>query len=386
MKNTANTAKFPAFEIAYYHQFISPAFARHLLDHADAVKEIPGLCQVGQRGGLETTDALQFLVKLYDRIKPQLSAVLQQRIADRQFIDERVRACYQFNTNLNRDILDSDYQTIIGLEDGEGRIVIGPKSQNYCRPGGKPVAPIPAYLKGPHVTLFGPPDSAKMAINAMNAYHRKLKSEPVIVEQLLKQQRANAKWGADDEDSKTPLRQDLIDAAVNLTGCFERNLSLKEGTKTYQLAEDNLSTPIKRFPGLALPSNFLFWHNNPIPLHLYDFALHLFRNWHIAESLCFYVPKLENEEEAQYIHTMVATAEEMIRQLHPEYRPGTIRLMIVLENPRAILRTHEIMDALHPFFVGASLGWHDYLASTARVFKEDSNHRIPVKADPNIVI
>jgi hypothetical protein len=65
---------------------------------------------------------------------------------------------------------------------------------------------------------------------------------------------------------------------------------------------------------------------------------------------------------------------------------GTIRLMIVLENPRAILRTHEIMDALHPYFVGASLGWHDYLASTARIFKEDGNYRIPVKADPNIVI
>ena len=44
------------------------------------------------------------------------------------------------------------------------------------------------------------------------------------------------------------------------------------------------------------------------------------------------------------------------------------------------------MDALYPYFAGASLGWHDYLASTARLFKEDPNYRIPVKADPNIVI
>ena len=65
---------------------------------------------------------------------------------------------------------------------------------------------------------------------------------------------------------------------------------------------------------------------------------------------------------------------------------GTVRLMIVLENPRAIVRTHEIIDALHPYFVGASLGWHDYLGSTARIFKEDSHYRIPVKADPDIVI
>ena len=35
---------------------------------------------------------------------------------------------------------------------------------------------------------------------------------------------------------------------------------------------------------------------------------------------------------------------------------------------------------------GASLGWHDYLASMARLMKEDPNYRIPVKADPEIVI
>src|SRR5262249_21518949 len=109
-------------------------------------------------------------------------------------------------------------------------------------------------------------------------------------------------------------------------------------------------------------------------------------NWNDPRALVFYVPKLENEEEAQYLHQMIATAETMIRERHPSYALGTVRLMIVLENPRAIVRAHEIMDALHPYFAGASLGWHDYLASTARIFKEDPCYRIPVKADPEIVI
>ena len=100
----------------------------------------------------------------------------------------------------------------------------------------------------------------------------------------------------------------------------------------------------------------------------------------------FYVPKLENEEEAAYIHKMISAAELMIKHLHNEYQLGSVRLMIVLENPRAIVRTHEIIDALYPYFAGASLGWHDYLGSTARLFKEDSHYRIPVKADPDIVI
>ncbi|MGE3975257.1 MAG: serine hydrolase [Bdellovibrionales bacterium] len=376
----------PFFDIEYYHDYISPSLAEHLLSQSKKNSQVPDLSEIGTGGGLETPEALQFLVQLYEAIQEDLKSALEQRVIDRKFIDERVFACSEFNTKLNREITDENHQTILGLEDAKGRIVIGPKNQNYCQSGGQPVAPIPSFLQGPHVTLFGPPDSAKMAVNAMNSYHRKLKNEPQIVETLLRSQKSVPKWGADDEDSKTPLRADLVDAAVNLTACFEKTLRLEEGAKKYELAEDHLALPIKRFPGLALPCTFLFYKKNPIPLHLYDFALHLFRNWKNPEALVFYVPKLENEEEAKYIHKMISVAEGLVKKNNPSYQLGTVRLMIVLENPRAILRTHEIMDALYPYFVGASLGWHDYLASTARLFKEDRHYRIPVKADPDIVI
>jgi allantoicase/malate synthase/CubicO group peptidase (beta-lactamase class C family)/2-oxo-4-hydroxy-4-carboxy--5-ureidoimidazoline (OHCU) decarboxylase len=378
----------PFFEIPYYHDFISPDLATALLKEARPVSGVNGLYGIGSGGGLETTEALLFLTSLYEAVKEDLKEVLEQRITDRKFIDERVRACSQFNDNLNRDILNPDYKTIIGLEDTKGRVVFGPLQKKYANRGGKAIAPIPTFLQGTHVTLFGPPDSAKMAMNAMNSYHRRLKDEPAIVAELLRSSGEYPKWGADDEDSKTPLREDLVDAAVNLTACFDRSLRLpvEEGGKKYELAKDHLALPIKRFPGLALPCTFLFFKNNPIPIHLYDFALHLFHNWKNEQALVFYVPKLENEEEAKYVHTMIATAERMIRASHPSYREGSVRLMIVLENPRAILRTHEIIDALYPYFVGASLGWHDYLASTARIFKEDHHYRIPVKADPDIVI
>jgi malate synthase len=293
------------------------------------------------------------------------------------------------NRALNIDFLDERYDTIIGQEDAQGRIVMGPKNEFYAKAGGgKPISAIPDYLSGPHVTLFGPPDDPKLSINAMNAFHRKLKDEPVVVTELLANSKYSPKWGADDEDSKTPLRRDLISAGVNLTGCFDGDLSFVDPKtkKSYQLEKDHLSHPIKRFPGLALPCSFLFYRDEPLPLHLYDFALHLFKNWQHNDALCFYVPKLENEEEASYIRLMIETAEKLIQKNHPAYKIGSIRLLIVLENPRAIFRVNEIMDNLYPYFAGASLGWHDYLASTARVFKEDGNYRIPVKADPNIVI
>lgn len=381
-----NTRESAFFEMPYYHDFISPGLARHLLNQADEVGGIPGLRHVGELAGLETREAFEFLAALYQNLRLDLSRVLSVRAADRKFIDERVKACFEFNQKLGRDFLSPDYKTVIGLEDAEGRIVIGPKNERYCAPGGAKVAPIPDHLKGPHVTLFGPPDSAKLSINAMNSFHRKLSGEPAIVETLLYGQKAAPMWGADDEDSKTPMHADLADAASNLSKCFAGKLTVIEGAKTYELAKERLAQPIKRFPGLALPCPFLFYQDSPIPLHLYDFALHLFANWHNAKALTFYVPKLETEEEARYIHKMISTAESMIQKRHPQYVLGSVRLMVVLENPRAILRTHEIMDELYPYFAGASLGWHDYLASTARLFKEDANYRIPVKADPYIVI
>lgn len=376
----------PFFEIPYYHRTLSPAWARELLRQSREIPGVPGLREVGVGGGLETPEALRFLAELYAETKDELRALLEQRMQDRKFIDERMRACHVFNSEMGRDWLDKDYLLPLGLQDARGRVVMGSLGDHALKPGGRPVAELPEHLRGVHVTLFGPPDSAKMAINAMNAYHRKLPGEPAIVEELLSAQKSSPYWGADDEDSKTPIRSDLVDAGVNLTACFDGTLEHREGTKHYALAKDNLALPIKRFPGLALPCTFLFQGENPIPLHLYDFALHLFRNHGNAKALTFYVPKLENEEEARYLHRMIARAEAKIQARHPEYKLGTTRLMIVLENPRAILRAHEIMDALHPYFAGASLGWHDYLASTARLFRNEPHYRIPVKADPDIVI
>lgn len=380
------------FEISYYNDFISPELFEYLLRESTSYDGVDGLEHVGQTGGLETPDSFKFLCELYELLKDDLKKVLERRVTDRQFFDQRTKACFEFNKSLKIDFLDPLSQSVIGHQDARGRVVVGPKagiqSKSYFKKNGSPIAPLPDFLQGHHVTLFGPPDDAKLSINAMNSFHRKIKGEPVVVEEILKDYESNPKWGADDEDSKTPLREDLISAARNLTSCFEGNLTYVDAKtqKTYSLETERQTLPIKRFPGLALPCTFLFYRKNPIPLHLYDFALHLYRNWHNARALSFYVPKLENEEEAAYIRKMVSAAEQKIHALHPNYKIGSIRLFIVLENPRAIFRVNEILDELYPYFAGASLGWHDYLASTARLFKEDSNYRIPVKADPDIVI
>lgn len=376
-------------EISYYSDYVTEEFFNFIKKELKAFDGVEGLSHHGPSGGLENQESLKFVVTLYEKVKPRLKQVLDQRKIDRSFIDERMKTYHLANKEQGIDFLSKDYQTVLGDVDSTDRIVIGPKRKNYCgKSTDNKVAPIPEFLDSFHVTLFGPPDDPKLSINAMNAYHRKLKEEPAIVEEILKTNTNLPMWGADDEDSKTPMREDLINASINLTGCFNGDIKFedKRRGKSYELVQDKLAQPIKRFPGLALPCTFMYYHDNPLPLHLYDFALHLFHHWHNPKALCFYVPKLENEEEAAYIKHMIETAEHMIKDIHSEYEIGTVRVIIVLENPRAVFRVNEMMDELYPYFVGASLGWHDYLGSTARLFKEDGNYRIPVKADPDIVI
>ena len=375
-------------DVPSYLDFLPPTMLDCLVRESEPVDAIDGLrIASGLRRefpGIETDEALQFVCDLYTEVKSQLAAVLRQRTTDREFLDRETKYCNQRNEGI--DYLSAEYETVIGKKDKSGRMVIG------SLPGVNPKliakVHVPEFLRGYQVTLFGPPDTAKMAINAMNALNRRLPDEPAIVNELVESLGQVPRWGADNEDSKTPIMANFLRACENLVGCFDRTIRFEdpENQQTYQLDENGLSIPIKRIPGLALPDGSHLLNGNPLPLHLFDFAMHLIHNWQRPEALVFYVPKLENELEAAYVKNMVEVAERKMKNAHPEYELGTVRLLVVFENPRAIFRIHEIADTLAPYFVGGSLGWHDFLGSTARLFKHDPHYRIPVKADPNIVI
>jgi len=373
-------------EIPAYSRFLPGDLLGRLWETAEPVAGIDGLrVASGLREefpNIETGEALEFVRSLYLEVKAELNRVLEKRLIDRDFMDRETLACVERNGSIPYS--SPGYQTVIGKKDGSGRIVVGPLPAGGSSP--QPVE-IPDFLKGDQVTLFGPPDTAKMSINAMNAFNRVSPNEPTIVTELAEAAGQVPRWGADNEDSKTPIMADFLRACENLVGCFDGTIRFEEpGGKVYKLDETGLSKPIKRIPGLAIPDGTHLLDGNPLPLHLFDFAMHLWHNRTRREALVFYVPKLENEEEAAYLKFLIDRAEAMIREVEPSYEPGTIKLFIVFENPRAIFRIREIAETLRPHFLGGSLGWHDFLASAARLFKHDPNYRIPVKADPNIVI
>lgn len=372
-------------DVPAYLAFLDAPLLTRLNELAEPVEGVPGLrvCAGLQAAfpRIETPAALAFICDVYRDVRDELAAVLARRTEDRAAIDAATAAMVPRNAALPFD--SPEYATVIGLE-RDGRIVLGPARQSAAPP---PVE-VPPFMAGDQVTLFGPPDTAKLSINAMNAVHRVPAGEPPIVARLVEASGEVPRWGADDEDSKTPIMRSFLLACENIIGCFDGTLRFVDDArgKTYELAAERRSKPIKRIPGLALPDGNHLLDGNPLPLHLFDFALHLYWNWDRPQALVYYVPKLENEEEAAYLKHLIDAAERRIHALHPSYEPGTVKVILVFENPRAIFRIKEMAAALHPHFIGGSLGWHDFLGSTARVFKNDPRYRIPVKADPNIVI
>lgn len=373
-------------DISAYHAFLPKPLLAALRASAEPVPAVPGLAVApGLRTNfpeVETDTALAIAVEVFRSVGAQLHAVLEQRAQDRAFIDTHTAAAVA--ANRGRAIDDPDYATVLGMTDTAGRVVIGPL------PDRPPLAPVevPPFLAGEQITLFGPPDTARMAINAMNALHRQRPDEPAIVGELVEQSGMVPRWGADDEDSQTPIMARFLAACRNLQGCYDGTLTATHPRtgKRYTLAETGRSLPIKRIPGLALPDGSHLLDGQPLPLHLFDLTTHVWHNRHRPEALVFYVPKLENEEEAAYLRALLDATETAVRTHDPGCALATTKVLLVFENPRAIFRIEEMAAALGPHFLGGSLGWHDYLGSTARLFKNDPNYRIPVKADPEIVI
>lgn len=376
-----------AARAARYHDFLAPELIARLDADAVPVPEVPGLrVAAGLRElypAIETVDALGLVVEVHRAVEEHLARVLDQRVADRAFVDARTRELAP--RNVGRPYGDPEYATVLGLRDDAGRVVVGPTG---APPPAVARVDVPAFIAGDQVTLFGPPDTARMSINAMNALHRKRPDEPAIVAELVAASGQVPRWGADDEDSQTPIMESFLRACENLVGCFDRTLRFEDTARgrSYVLADDGLSKPIKRVPGLAIPDGSHLLDGQPLPLHLYDLVQHVWHNRTRPEALVVYFPKLESEEEASYLAHLVRATEAAVQARHPAYVPGSVRVLVVFESPRAIFRIREIAAALHPYFLGGSLGWHDFLASTARLFRFDPRYRIPVKADPDIVI
>ena len=224
------------------------------------------------------------------------------------------------------------------------------------REGDWQVAAIPEDLLDRRVEITGPAEP-KMIINALNS---------------------GAKvFMADLEDSLAPAWGKIIEGQKALYDAVRHTLTYQspEG-KTYQLNKENLAVMIVRPRGWHLPENHVRYQGKPVAGALLDFGLYFFHNAkeRVARGTgCyFYLPKLENHEEAQLWADIFAFSETAL-----SLPKSTIRATVLIEVITAAFEMHEILHVLRDYAVGLNCGRWDYIFSTIKKFHARPEFLLP---------
>jgi malate synthase len=273
-------------------------------------------------------EAMRFVTELVQRFAPKREALLTKRIARQAAFDR-------------------------------GEFPDFKKETAELRRSAWTVAPVPKDLLDRRVEITGPAEP-KMIINALNS---------------------GAKvFMADLEDSLTPRFDKVMEGQKALYEAVRQSLSFAspEG-KTYALNAKNLAVLIVRPRGWHLPERAVEWNGAPVPGALVDFGLYFFHN--AAERLkrgtgpYFYLPKLENAEEAQLWAEVFAFSEDYLKLPR-----GSIKATVLIEVITATFEMHEILHALKDYAVGLNCGRWDYIYSVIKKFHAHPEFMLPERS------
>ncbi|HUR28332.1 MAG TPA: malate synthase A [Planctomycetota bacterium] len=217
-------------------------------------------------------------------------------------------------------------------------------------------APPPRDLLDRRVEITGPTDR-KMIINALSSG-------------------ANV-FMADFEDSNAPSFENLIVGQQNLFDAVRRTIRFEDpkSGKSYRLAE-SVATLVVRPRGWHLEEKHLLVDGKPMSGSLFDFGLFFFHN---ARELVargsgpyFYLPKLENHQEARLWNEVFLAAQDALG-----LPIGTIRATVLIETILAAFEMDEILYELREHSTGLNCGRWDYIFSFIKKFRNRPDCVLP---------
>lgn len=272
-----------------------------------------------------TNDALDFVARLHKKFNPKRVELLQKRIEKQKQIDQGIFPDFLVET---KSIRESEWT----------------------------VAPLPKDLLDRRVEITGPVDR-KMIINALNS---------------------GAKvFMADLEDSNSPSWNNNVEGQINLKDAVNKTISYTnlENGKSYTLNAE-IATLMVRPRGWHMAENGMEIDEKPVSGSLFDFGLFFFHN---AKNLIahssgpyFYLPKLENHQEAQLWNEVFVYAQEQLG-----IPVGTIKATVLIETITASFEMNEILYALKDHSAGLNCGRWDYIFSFIKKFKNHPSFVLP---------
>jgi malate synthase len=220
------------------------------------------------------------------------------------------------------------------------------------------VAPVRADLLDRRVEITGPVER-KMIINALNSG-------------------ANV-FMADFEDSNTPTWDNVIQGQINLYDAVRRTIELTSPEGKRYALQSSVATLMVRPRGWHLDEKHILLDGRPVPASLVDFGLYFFHN---AQELIdrgsgpyFYLPKLESHLEARLWNDVFLAAQDLLGVPR-----GTIRATVLIETILAAFEMDEILYELRQHSAGLNCGRWDYIFSIIKKFREHPEMVMPDRA------
>ena len=272
-----------------------------------------------------TPDALKFVAYLERAFGPQR----------RRLMEERVERQKQFDDGA----LPNFYWKTLHIRQARWR-----------------VKGIPQDLQDRRVEITGPVER-KMVINALDS---------------------GAKvFMADFEDSCAPTWRNIMDGQCNLRDAVDGSIDYTDpkSGKSYSL-NDQVAVLIARPRGWHLTEDHVLVDGKPMSASLFDFGLYVYHNFKtfLAKGTrpYFYLPKLENHEEAQLWDDVFVAAQKALGM-----KIGTIKATVLIETFPAAFEMDEILYALRKHIVGLNCGRSDYIFSFIKSLRNHAQFTLP---------
>ncbi len=281
----------------------------------------------GAQDRILTPQAIRFLVKLATMFEPRRRRLLNAR-----------RAC--------QVLLDA------------GQLPDFPAETAEIRQAQWKVAEPPADLLNRRVEITGPTDR-KMIINALNSG-------------------ANV-FMADFEDSNSPTWENVIEGQANLCDAVNGSIAYTSPEGKHYEVREPAAVLMVRPRGWHLVEKHFLIDGEPISASLFDFGLFFFHN---AKALLrngtgpyFYLPKLENRQEARLWNDVFLAAQDTLGVSR-----GTIRATVLIETILAAFEMEEILWELREHSAGLNCGRWDYIFSYIKKFHNRPGCVLPDRA------
>src|SRR5437764_14649945 len=220
------------------------------------------------------------------------------------------------------------------------------------------VAPIRPDLTDRRVEITGPVER-KMMINALNSG-------------------ANV-FMADFEDANAPTWENSLRGQQNVRDEVTRTIAYTSPEGKRYALEPRTATLVVRPRGWHLVEKHLVVDGQPISASLFDFGLTFF---HTAAALVasgsgpyFYLPKLESHLEACLWNDVFVFAQDAIG-----IPRVTVRVTVLIETILAAFETDEILWELRDHSAGLNCGRWDYLFSYIKKLRRDPERVLPDRA------